>query len=219
MMTSRIALAFGLFAATVLIASEPAAQSRPPISGGGSGQGGSGSGQGGSQGGGYNPGSGQGGQGGGQGGGYNPGGGQGGQGGSGSGGQGGGQGGGYNPGSGQGGGYNPGGGGYNPGGGGYNPGGSGYNPGYGSGRPPAGWSITLYKDALYRGSRFTASSAVANLRWSGIDNNTSSFRLTGRWQLCSAPNFRGRCIVRTGNDSNLDRDGFNDTISSIRPLP
>lgn len=41
---------------------------------------------------------------------------------------------------------------------------------------------------------------------------------SGRWEVCSDANFRGRCQVVSGNVANFDRSGMNDRISSVRQL-
>jgi hypothetical protein len=136
--------------------------------------------------------------------------------------------GGANPGnSGGQGGYNPGNsggqdgsggqGGYNPGngGGGYNPGhGGGYNPGYNGRRG----SITVYRDANFRGASIRFDNDVPNLNNTGFNDAISSMRFQGAWEACSDAYFRGRCQIFVNDLRNLQNWGLNDRISSLRQV-
>lgn len=96
-------------------------------------------------------------------------------------------------------------------------GGNGNNPGW----PGGGWgnnSITVYRDANYRGQSMTFRQEVPNLRNSGMNDAISSMRLgRGSWEVCEDANYRGRCQIVDGDVSNLGRTGLNDRISSLRP--
>lgn len=104
-------------------------------------------------------------------------------------------------------------------------GGNGGNPGWPGGPGGGnggGWgntSITVYRDANYRGQSMTFRQEVPNLRNSGLNDAISSMRLgRGSWEVCEDANYRGRCEVINGDVSNLGRSGMNDRISSLRPL-
>lgn len=104
-------------------------------------------------------------------------------------------------------------------GGGWNPGGPG--GGY-PGGPGGGWnggrqSITVYRDANYRGQAMQFNGEVSNLRNTGMNDAISSFRLRGTWELCTDANFGGRCTLFDGDETNLARWQLNDSISSLRP--
>jgi hypothetical protein len=64
---------------------------------------------------------------------------------------------------------------------------------------------------------------VPDLRAAGIDFPVGAFIVTGRpsphaWQLCTEPNYHGRCITSVeGND--VMAEVFTDRIASIRALP
>jgi hypothetical protein len=110
-----------------------------------------------------------------------------------------------------------------PGGGnGNNPGrpGNGNNPGW-PGGPGGGWgntTITVYRDANFRGQSMTFREEIPNLRNSGLNDAISSLRLDrGSWEVCEDANYRGRCQIITGNVRDLGRSGLNDRISSLRP--
>lgn len=102
-----------------------------------------------------------------------------------------------------------------PGGG--NPGWPG-GPGGGNGGGWGNTSITVYRDANYRGQSMTFRQEVPNLRNSGLNDAISSMRLgRGSWEVCEDANYRGRCQIIDGDVSNLGRTGMNDRISSLRP--
>ena len=97
----------------------------------------------------------------------------------------------------------------------------GGNPGWPGGPGGGGWgntSITVYRDANYRGQSMTFRQEVPNLRNSGLNDAISSMRLgRGSWEVCEDANYRGRCQIIDGDVSNLGRTGMNDRISSLRP--
>jgi hypothetical protein len=91
-------------------------------------------------------------------------------------------------------------------------------PGGGNGGGWGNTSITVYRDANYRGQSMTFRQEVTNLRSSGMNDAISSMRLgRGSWEVCEDANYRGRCQVVSGDVSNLGRTGMNDRISSLRP--
>lgn len=100
-------------------------------------------------------------------------------------------------------------------GGGNNGGGwGGGNGGWGNGRA----EITVYRDARFRGASTTFTGEIPNLDRSGFNDQISSMRLRGEWEVCSDAYFRGNCQRVNGDVSNLDRWGLNDRISSLRPV-
>ena len=113
---------------------------------------------------------------------------------------------------GNGGGNNGGGwGGGNSGGGGWGGGNSG--GGWGGGRD----SVTVYRDANFRGASTTFNGEMPNLDRTGFNDAISSMQMRGRWEVCTDAFFRGNCLVIDGDVRNLDRWGLNDRISSMRP--
>lgn len=90
-------------------------------------------------------------------------------------------------------------------------------PGGGGG----GWnerSITVYRDANFRGQSMTFREDVSNLRNSGLNDAISSMRLgRGSWEVCEDAYYRGRCQIIDGDVRDLGRTGMNDRISSLRP--
>jgi hypothetical protein len=103
-------------------------------------------------------------------------------------------------------------------------GGNGGNPGWPGGPGGGnggGWgnsSITVYRDADYRGQSLTFRGEVPNLRNSGMNDAISSMRLgRGSWEVCTDAYFRGDCQVINGDVRNLRNMNLNDKISSLRP--
>lgn len=91
----------------------------------------------------------------------------------------------------------------------------------GGDRPGGGWgqsSITVYRDADYRGQSMSFRDEVPNLRHMGMNDAISSIRLSrGAWEVCEDANFRGRCEIVRGDMRDLRNTGMNDRISSLRP--
>lgn len=103
-----------------------------------------------------------------------------------------------------------------PGGG--NGGGWGGGNGGGNGGGWGNTSITVYRDANFRGQSMTFREEIPNLRNSGLNDAISSMRLgRGSWEVCEDANYRGRCQVVDGDVRDLGRTGMNDRISSLRP--
>ncbi len=75
--------------------------------------------------------------------------------------------------------------------------------------------IILFQDDNYRGNQWPVDGATAKLRF---DDRTSSVRVIGTWELCEDDNFRGRCIIVNQDVPKLDRLGFDDRLSSLRPV-
>lgn len=95
--------------------------------------------------------------------------------------------------------------------------------GWDNGRPggwggPGGGSITVYRDANFRGQSQTYDGEISNLGRSGLNDAISSMRMRGRWEACTDANFRGQCMEFDGEVSNLSRFRMNDSISSLRPV-
>ncbi|MBJ7486168.1 beta/gamma crystallin-related protein, partial [Brevundimonas sp.] len=104
--------------------------------------------------------------------------------------------------------------------------GGGWGGNNGGGNNGGGWgggnngrdSVTVYRDANFRGQSQTFSGEIYNLGNSGFNDAISSMQFRGTWEACTDSNFRGQCQQFDGSVSNLDRWGLNDRISSIRPV-
>lgn len=80
--------------------------------------------------------------------------------------------------------------------------------------------LTLFRDDGFHGNRVTADRAIDNFANSGFNDEASSADVRGgSWQVCSDAYFQGRCVVlRPGSYPSLGSMGFNDRISSVRPV-
>ena len=81
-------------------------------------------------------------------------------------------------------------------------------------------TITFYEGEGFRGRAFTADGPVQNFDRTGFNDRASSVVIDrGRWEICEDSRFRGRCMVlRRGSYESLRAMGFNNTISSVRPV-
>jgi hypothetical protein len=50
-----------------------------------------------------------------------------------------------------------------------------------------------------------------------FSNEAGSAQVTGRWELCDEPGFRGRCVTVSSDVRDLARIGLRDRVSSVRP--
>ena len=93
--------------------------------------------------------------------------------------------------------------------------GGGWNGGNGG-----GWgrsSITVYENSNFRGASREFTGEDRNLGRTPFNDRISSVRVQGRWEVCTDAEFRGRCRIVEGEIRNLS-GGFNDSISSMRPV-
>jgi len=102
-------------------------------------------------------------------------------------------------------------------------------PGGGGGRPDrpdrpgGGWgggreSVTIYRDADFRGATIRFDGEMPNLANTGFNDVTSSMRLQGEWEVCTDAYYRGQCVTFRDDIRNLRNTGLNDRISSLRPV-
>ena len=82
--------------------------------------------------------------------------------------------------------------------------------------PPLGMSV--YADANYRGRNATFIDDMPDLSQTGLDRRISSIVVAQGevWQVCTDPDFLGRCQVFSGTESNLQLNDWNDMIRSAR---
>lgn len=86
-------------------------------------------------------------------------------------------------------------------------------------RHRGGEAIILYSGSRFSGESIEVTGPIRYLRRTGLNDRVSSLRvLSGTWQVCTHPDFRGRCEIFTGRAPRLSRLDLNDTISSIRPV-
>lgn len=98
------------------------------------------------------------------------------------------------------------------------PGGGGNGPGWPGGGGNARGSITIYRDADFRGASFRFDGEVPNLANTGFNDTISSMQFRGAWEACTDAYYRGQCQTFTDDVRNLQRWGMNDRISSLRPV-
>jgi hypothetical protein len=79
----------------------------------------------------------------------------------------------------------------------------------------------LFDDAGYMGRPLIVTGANADLSSVGFSRQASSIRFSAgeRWQVCSLPDYRGRCRVLAASSPDLGTHLMNDLISSLRRLP
>lgn len=81
-------------------------------------------------------------------------------------------------------------------------------------------AIELYEHDDFAGRVFRSNAANPNLQNEGFNDTTSSLVIrSGRWELCSDADYRGRCVtLEPGSYRRLRERDMNDMISSLRPL-
>ena len=81
-------------------------------------------------------------------------------------------------------------------------------------------TITFYENDGYGGRWFSTDRQIGNFNRFGFNDRADSVKVRGgRWEVCTAPRFEGRCVVlRRGDYPSLRQTGLEDRISSARPL-
>src|SRR5262245_66105398 len=85
-------------------------------------------------------------------------------------------------------------------------------------RQMGGIGITVFADLNFRGKTATFRQDVPDLRPMGLDNRIRSLRV-GRgekWEVCEHANYQGRCVVVSGDESDLRRNAWDRIISILR---
>jgi len=88
----------------------------------------------------------------------------------------------------------------------------------GGGRGDRDGSVTVFRDADFRGASARYDSEMPNLANSGFNDAISSMTFRGDWEACTDAYYRGQCVVFRDDVSNLRNSGLNDRISSLRPV-
>lgn len=85
-------------------------------------------------------------------------------------------------------------------------------------RQMGGVGITVFNDQNFRGKSSTFRRDVSDLEPLGINDRVSSLRVGPgeQWEVCEHSNYQGRCVVVSGEESDLRRNSWNDVISSMR---
>ena len=81
-------------------------------------------------------------------------------------------------------------------------------------------TITFYENEGFSGRWFSTDRRIANFHRYGFNDRADSVQVRGgRWEVCTAPRFEGRCaVLRRGDYPSLRGAGLEDRISSGRPL-
>jgi len=87
-------------------------------------------------------------------------------------------------------------------------------------RPQGQSTITFYERDAFGGRWFSTDKRIGNFNRFGFNDRANSVKVRGgRWEVCTAPRFEGRCVVlRRGDYPSLREAGLEDRISSARPL-
>jgi hypothetical protein len=86
-------------------------------------------------------------------------------------------------------------------------------------RQMGGLGLEVFEDKNFKGRSATLLQSTPDLRPSGMDGRISSLRVAPGevWEVCTQPNYQGRCQVVSGTESDLaKRAGWNDAIFSAR---
>lgn len=88
------------------------------------------------------------------------------------------------------------------------------------GRPNTTRGLTVWADVEFRGADHTFIADMPDISSTGMARMISSVRPGPgeSWQVCTSPNYQGRCRVFSGAVSNLQEIGWNDVIMSVRRL-
>ena len=78
--------------------------------------------------------------------------------------------------------------------------------------------IILYQEDNFRGQQLVVDGPIDRIKTLKFDDRVSSVRvISGTWLLCADDVYRGECIMRR-DEPKLDRLGFDDKLSSLRPV-
>jgi beta/gamma crystallin len=81
-----------------------------------------------------------------------------------------------------------------------------------------GVGITVFTGSDFSGKAVTFQRDMPNLRADNLNDQIASLRVARgeQWEVCEHANFRGRCVVVSGDERNLARNSWANTISSMR---
>ena len=81
-----------------------------------------------------------------------------------------------------------------------------------------GIGITVFTGTNFSGRAVTFQQDQPVLRTSNLNDRIVSLRVARgeQWEVCEHDNFRGRCVVVSGDEPNLARNAWANTISSMR---
>jgi hypothetical protein len=78
--------------------------------------------------------------------------------------------------------------------------------------------LTVFTETDFGGRSATFREDTPNLLESGLNDRIVSLRVGRgeRWEVCEHARYRGRCVVLSGEEADLSRNGWSHTISSVR---
>jgi hypothetical protein len=81
-------------------------------------------------------------------------------------------------------------------------------------------TITFFESDAFAGRWFSTGRRVNDFNRFGFNDLANSIKVRGgRWEVCTAAKFEGRCaVLRRGDYSSLRETGLDGRISSARPL-
>jgi hypothetical protein len=87
-------------------------------------------------------------------------------------------------------------------------------------RQIGGVGIAVFSDSNFRGRNATFRTDTPDLGPYDLNDRISSLRVAPGelWEACEHANYGGRCQVFSGAESDLDRSGWSDAISSLRRI-
>jgi hypothetical protein len=79
--------------------------------------------------------------------------------------------------------------------------------------------LTIYKQPNFSGGEYTLNKSMPDLKGTGFyDQASSAVVRSGRWEVCTQPEFRGECVVlEPGRHARLDDRVFH-RVESVREL-
>lgn len=83
-----------------------------------------------------------------------------------------------------------------------------------------GVGITIFENPNYQGRNATFRDEVTDLSDYHLNDRVSSFRIARgeTWEVCQDKDFGGRCAVFSGDEPDLKRVSWDETITSLRPV-
>lgn len=83
-----------------------------------------------------------------------------------------------------------------------------------------GVGITVFENPNYQGRNATFRDEVTDLSDYHLNDRVSSFRIARgeTWEVCQDKDFGGRCAVFSGDEPDLKRVSWDETITSLRPV-
>jgi hypothetical protein len=81
-----------------------------------------------------------------------------------------------------------------------------------------GAGITVFRDRDFRGAAATYRTDMPNLDRTEFNDQISSVRVAAgeQWEVCEHANYRGRCVIISGEENDLRRNSWDNMISSFR---